>query len=426
MADFGELDRLATENAELRHRLHELERSAAAAIDISEHKCLRDTAEKLRVAIRATGLGLWSFDVARRRLTWDERTCALHGLDATPTLERYVQQIVHPTDRSDVLARTRRSLKTGRWDSVRYRIVRPDGAVRWMLTSGGTVCSVDGTPCELVGGMLDVTEQRTLEDQLRQAQKMEAIGNLSAGIAHNFNNMLAVIMPSLEVAVGHLPVERKPLLREAAHAARRASELVRQLMTFAGQSPSSQRAQHSSHEIVEAAVGICARAFGVDLQLETVFECAPVTLSCNAGQLEQVLVNLLLNARDAVRAAERGSGRVSVRVSLRSGGDEPRVCIQVSDDGVGMSEEVRARAFEPFFTTKGVGRGTGLGLATSYAIVRDHLGTLECSSGLGRGTTFTMTLPCARALAGGLSVAELRTLRGLDPAQLRELQRAGE
>src|SRR5262245_33065710 len=212
MADFGELDRLATENAELRHRLHELERSAAAAIDITEHQRLRDTAAKLKVAIRATGLGLWSFDVAWGRLSWDERTCALHGLDATPTLERYVQQIVHPADRTDVLARTRRILQTGRWESVPYRIVRPDGAVRWMLTSGGTVCSSDGSLCELVGGMLDVTEQRTLEDQLRQAQKMEAIGNLSAGIAHNFNNMLAVIMPSLEVAVCHLPNERKPLL----------------------------------------------------------------------------------------------------------------------------------------------------------------------------------------------------------------------
>ncbi|HKU41603.1 MAG TPA: ATP-binding protein, partial [Polyangiales bacterium] len=274
----------------------------------------------------------------------------------------------------------------------------------------------------LVGVVEDVTERKSVADQLRQAQKMEAIGNLSAGIAHNFNNMLAVIMPSLDVATLHLPLERKPLLREAAHAARRASELVRQLMTFAGQSPSSQRAHHSSHEVIEDAVGICARAFGPDLQLDLHFDCSPVTLLCNAGQLEQVLVNLLLNARDAVRTAAPPCGRIGVRVSLRKSDDEPRLCIQVSDNGCGMNEEVKARAFEPFFTTKGPGRGTGLGLATSYAIVRDHCGTLECWSQPGKGTTFTLVLPCARAVL----TPEFRGWRGISKVCERVLSGGGE
>lgn len=246
-------------------------------------------------------------------------------------------------------------------------------------------------------------DQRSLEDQLRQAQKMEAIGTLTAGIAHDFNNMLSVIMPTLEVAVGLLPDERKPIMHEASFAARRASELVRQLMSFAGRSSSIHREAHSSHAIVDAATRICAPMFGADLRLTTAYDDGPVRLHCNAGQLEQVLVNMLLNARDAVLAAGPPRGHVTVRVSVRGARHErslpdaePWVWIQVSDDGVGMTDDVRARVFEPFFTTKAKGRGTGLGLATSQAIVRDHRGRIECASHAGLGTTFTIQLPaCA-------------------------------
>lgn len=386
MANTGELHQLAAENQELRRRMHELELS----VEVSA------------AAIRATGLGLWSWDVSRGEVVWDDCMRRLHGCTATPTVERYLNEVVHPADRAEAIVRAQRVLDGGAWDRVPYRIVQPNGTARWVLASGAVVTAADGKPLKLVGGLLDITEQRTLEEQLRQAQKMEAIGNLTAGLAHNFNNMLCVIMPSLEFAIGWLPNDRKPMLREAAHAARRASELVRQLMTFAGQSASSQRAHHNSHDVVRAAVDICARVFGEDLQLTAAYEDDAVPLHCNPGQIEQVLVNLLLNARDAVLAAGPSRGHVSVRVSTRRGqGDrvsvEPErwVRIEVSDDGVGMSEEVKAKAFEPFFTTKGVGRGTGLGLATSYAIVRDHKGRLECASHAGLGTTFTLMLPAA-------------------------------
>jgi two-component system cell cycle sensor histidine kinase/response regulator CckA len=387
MTNSGELQQLEGENAELRRRMHELELS----VEVSS------------AAIRATGLGLWSWDIARGELVWDDGMRRLHSCSATPTVERYLNEVVHPADRAEMLSRAQRLLDGGPWDRVPYRIVQPGGLVRWVLASGAVVAAEDGKPRKLAGGLLDITEQRTLEEQLRQAQKMEAIGNLTAGLAHNFNNMLCVIMPTLEFAISWLPNDRKPMLREAAHAARRASELVRQLMTFAGQSPSNQRAHHSSHDVVKAAVDICARAFAEDLQLTAAYEDEPIAVHCNPGQIEQVLVNLLLNARDAVLAAGPTRGHVGVRVSVRRGQSdrlsaEPErwVRIEVSDDGIGMSEEVRAKAFEPFFTTKGPGRGTGLGLATSYAIVRDHKGRLECASHAGLGTTFTLMLPAAR------------------------------
>jgi signal transduction histidine kinase len=379
-----ELHQLAAQNNELRRRLHELELCA----------------EVSSAAIRATGLGLWSWDVASGELQWDEGMRRLHACPTTPTVERYLNEIVHPADRPEALARAQRLLEGGPWDRHPFRIVQPNGEVRWVLASGVPVATSSGKPVKLVGSVLDITEQHALEEQLRQAQKMEAIGNLTAGLAHNFNNMLCVIIPTLEFALRLLPNDRKPMLREAMHAARRASELVRQLMTFAGQSASSQRACHSSHDVVKAAFDICARVFGEDMHLTAAFEDAPIPIYCNAGQIEQVLVNLLLNARDAVLAAgpPRGHVRVRVRVSRaesdRLSGEPDRwLRIDVSDDGIGMSEEVKAKAFEPFFTTKAPGRGTGLGLATSYAIVREHRGRLECASHPGLGTTFTIMLP---------------------------------
>jgi PAS domain S-box-containing protein len=352
------------------------------------------------------GLGLWSWDLARGELTWDDGMLRLHGCETTPSIEQYLNEMVHPADRAEALTRAQRVMDGGPWDSVPYRIVQPSGSVRWVLATGGSLPVAGSKPNKWVGGLLDITEQRALEEQLRHAQKMEAIGNLTAGIAHNFNNMLSVIMPTLEFAIGLVPIDRKPMLREASHAARRASELVRQLMTFAGHSSSMQRAHHSSHDIVRAAVGICSRVFGQDLQLTAVYDNDAVPLHCNAGQIEQVLVNLLLNARDAVLAAGPPRGHVSVRVSVRRGHSDriaadadAWVWIQVSDDGIGMTEEVKTKAFEPFFTTKGPGRGTGLGLATSYAIVRDHRGRLECASHPGLGTTFTLMLPAARLRA---------------------------
>jgi two-component system cell cycle sensor histidine kinase/response regulator CckA len=160
---------------------------------------------------------------------------------------------------------------------------------------------------------------------------------------------------------------------------------------------------------VEAAVGICRRAFDTHIALTVEHDAVPLTVTGNPVQLEQVLVNLLVNARDAVLESATANGAVSVHVRAC---DAPEgsahtsaklVCIEVIDNGIGMSEQVRARIFEPFFTTKGVGKGTGLGLATSYAVVRDHGGTLTCMPAVGGGTIFSIMLP---ASAGEVATPE--------------------
>jgi PAS domain S-box-containing protein len=370
---------------------------------------LRETEAKLRLALEATGLGLWSWDALSHEMVWDDAMRRLHGAEPPLDFETYIATLVHPEDRPGFVLRSQNLFERGRLEGLPYRILRPDGQVRWVLASGRVIADHDGAVLKIMGGTLDITEHRGLEEQLRQSQKMEAIGSLTAGVAHNFNNMLSVIMPTLEMVAPFVPPEHQPLARDAAHASQRASELVRQLMTFAGRSNSQGRSVHDVLEIVDAAVGICRRAFDHRLLLYTIYEAPPAAVFCNAGQIEQVLVNLLLNARDAVIDGGVGRGRVTVRVTTRDQllgplagqlESRPGVCIEVMDDGIGMSEEAKAKAFEPFFTTKALGRGTGLGLATSYAIVRDHEGSIACCSQPGGGSTFTVLLPLSDQSAG--------------------------
>jgi len=380
-----------------------------AAVDITAHlrreEELRDVETKLHLALESTGLGLWSWNVETGEMVWDEAMCRLHGSDPPASAEVYAER-VHPDDYPLYSKQLEQTLRDGVWKSIAYRVLRPDGSIRWVYGIGRCVRDDHGKIVKLIGGLLDVTAQRTLEEQLRQAQKMEAIGNLTAGVAHNFNNMLTVIVPTLELLGRSVSDERGQLVAEATHAARRAAEMVQQLMTYAGQSLSHERDVQRVDTIVNASVGICRRAFDRRVQLDVAYEGEPPNVLCNSVQLEQVIVNLLLNARDAVMEAGRSGGRVLVRVRpmrhapAASGatgepasGSVPAVAIDVIDDGVGMSEAVRKRLFEPFFTTKSAGRGTGLGLATSYAIVRDHEGSITCEAAEGVGTTMTITLP---------------------------------
>jgi signal transduction histidine kinase len=194
-----------------------------------------------------------------------------------------------------------------------------------------------------------------------------------------------------------VPESFQAMMNDGSHAASRSVELVRQLMVYANPSQVPVRARCEVRSIVEASVGLCRHAFHASTELCIELPAQPVYIECDPGQLEQVLVNLLLNARDAIAADGERRGRVVVnaRVHAEAQGEAARVLIDVVDNGTGMPEPVRARMFEPFFTTKPVGKGTGLGLATSYAIVRDHGGVLSCASTFGSGSCFTVSLPVA-------------------------------
>ncbi|HTM23113.1 MAG TPA: ATP-binding protein [Kofleriaceae bacterium] len=264
----------------------------------------------------------------------------------------------------------------------------------------------------IMGIGADATERKRLEAGLRHAQKMEAIGQLTAGIAHNFNNILMGILPNIQLSMADASEPQRRRLRDAEAAAWRAAELIRQLMVFARRRPEATHRPLDVREVVRGITDLCTEAFGrVGIALDN--DGDPPAVAGDAALLGQVFLNMLVNARDA---CERGGddGRIRVHISGLAAGDaeladhpqlHQRACarIAITDNGVGMNDDVRERVFEPFFTTKEPGRGTGLGLATAYAIVDEHHGVIRCDSTPGGGSTFTVYLP---ASTGELTEAE--------------------
>ena len=261
----------------------------------------------------------------------------------------------------------------------------------------------------------------TLEQQLQHAQRVEAVGRLAGGVAHDFNNMLSVILGSLELAIPQLPPDHPVLedLREAERAGRRSADLTRQLLAFARQQTISPRVV-DLNEALEGMLKMLRRLIGEDIEVVWRPHTRVWPVHIDPSQLDQVLANLAVNARDAIGGAgivtiETDNVTLTPEEALEKVGASPGdyVRLSVSDTGVGMSDEVRAHLFEPFFTTKPVGEGTGLGLATIYGVVTQNNGVIEVDSALGQGTTFRIYIPRhAEAAAGEAPAAPAETPRG--------------
>jgi PAS domain S-box-containing protein len=259
---------------------------------------------------------------------------------------------------------------------------------------------VKGRPLLLLSMFRDVTTQRRLEEQLRQSQKMEAIGQLAGGVAHDFNNILTVIHghASLLLAAG-LDATGARSAHQITQAAERAAGLTRQLLTFSRRQL-IQPKKLDMNKIVGNMTDMLGRLLGEDIALQLNYAQSPATVEADAGMMEQVLLNLAVNARDAM---PRG-GQLAVRISIVEINEdhvtrhlEARtgrfICVSKSDTGCGIPPENLPRIFEPFFTTKQIGKGTGLGLATVYGIVKQHQGWIEVESVVGKGTTFRIYIP---------------------------------
>jgi signal transduction histidine kinase len=257
-----------------------------------------------------------------------------------------------------------------------------------------------GRPLLLLSLFRDVTTQRQLEEQLRQSQKMEAIGQLAGGVAHDFNNILTVIQGHASLlAAANLGESAGKSSEQIVQAAERAAGLTRQLLTFSRRQL-IQPKRLDVNGIVGNMTNMLGRLLGEDVALQLNYCQSPPMVEADVGMLEQVLLNLAVNARDAM---PRG-GQLAIRVavvdvgeSYSRGGSEVRtgrfVCLSVSDTGTGISPENLRRIFEPFFTTKEIGKGTGLGLATAYGIIKQHKGWIEVDSQVSKGTTFRIYLP---------------------------------
>jgi PAS domain S-box-containing protein len=283
---------------------------------------------------------------------------------------------------------------------------RPEGKVT-LLTSKVPLRDESGAVVGVLGIYQDITDRKRLEEQFRQAQKMEAIGRLAGGVAHDFNNLLTVINGFSQVVVDTLEAEHpaRPLVDEIGKAGDRAARLTRQLLTFSRQQVVNPRIINLNM-VVNGTDRMISRLIGEDIIVSTDLDPDLWPVKIDRGQVEQVLMNLVVNSRDAMPTG----GRLMICTGNVAQGDGPPdlppghwVALSVSDTGVGMDEATRARVFEPFFTTKGVGKGTGLGLATVYGIVVQNKGHITVEREPGQGATFTIYLPC---LAESTPVAE--------------------
>jgi PAS domain S-box-containing protein len=321
--------------------------------------------------------------------------------------------LVHPDDLAN-LGEALRATPTDDLD-LEYRIVTERGE-RWIHERAFPIRDRTGQVYRVAGVAEDATIRRTLEEQLLHSQKMEAVGQLAGGIAHDFNNLLAVIQMQSSLLLEDGP-QRGPVaegLREIQSATERAANLTRQLLLFSRRQV-AQPVDLDVSEVVGTMTKLLRRLLGEDVALETRFSPGLPLVHADRSMLEQVLMNLAINARDAMPAGGRlvvGLDALEVDAEaarLRRGvAPGPFIRLTVSDTGCGIPESHVPRIFEPFFTTKGVGKGTGLGLATVFGIVQQHQGWIEVDSLPGQGTTFSVFLPAATLPARGETRSERR------------------
>jgi PAS domain S-box-containing protein len=374
--------------------------------DITERKraeqTLRESQERFRLIAETVTQVFWIADADIQAITYISpayeciwgRSC--ESLYENP---RSFLDAVHDDDREAVM-RTLGAQQRGEPFDHEYRIIRPDGETRWIWDRGFPVAAAAGRSTQYVGVAADITESRSIEDQLRQAQKMEAIGQLAGGIAHDFNNLLTAILGFSGFLADSLPEDddRRRDVDEIRHAGERAATLTRQLLAFGRKQILDVRVLHIG-DVVGELTPMLRRLVSEAIDLRTTTGDRGV-IKADPGQLQQVLMNLVVNARDAMP----DGGRLTIETSdvvlddafvRRHPGAQPgaHVALSVRDTGIGMDAATLKRIFEPFFTTKPKGQGTGLGLATVYGIVKQSGGAIWVESEVGKGTAFTVCLP---------------------------------
>ena len=362
---------------------------------------LREQQELMRIAGRAAKLGAWSLDVVTGTPYWSDETRAIYELDPgeSPSTEDAIEAYL-PEHRPFVTRTIEQCMRDGTPFDFEGQIFTKRGRRVWVRVVGQAVRDNSGAIIRLQGSLQDISDRHRLEAQLRQAQKMEAIGKLAGGVAHDFNNLLTVVL-SYSALVLETLKPGDPMRGEIEQiqlAGNRASELTRQLLAFSRQQVLTPRVL-DLNQVLANLEKLLHRLIGEDITLSYFKE--PIgQISADPGQIEQVIMNLVVNARDAMPnggtlTIETRNVELTAEYAAAHHGVVPGryVMLAVTDSGIGMDAATQARAFEPFFTTKGQGEGTGLGLSMVWGIITQSGGHVWLYSEPGRGTTFRIYLP---------------------------------
>jgi signal transduction histidine kinase/ActR/RegA family two-component response regulator len=434
---------LSRANAELEQRVNERTAelsslNAALTLEVHERKRaeleLTESRWHLQKAMDAAKLGVWRRELSSGELICDQRTKAIFGAD--PDIPLNYEQLLNRIVPEDREAFGRLFAEQDGDIDVEYRIASADSSVHWVRVRGSWMTGESGAATRVTGVVMDITEQKTaeqqmrsLEDQFRHSQKMEAVGRLAGGVAHDFNNLLLVINGHAELiaeTAGLGDGVRRQL--QAIHqAGQRAAQLTSHLLAFSRK----QNIEPTTFELDQAIAGvekIIRRLVPENIELQTKLRAGKACIRIAPEQLEQIIMNLVLNARDAMPSG----GRLIIetgceecdRSQLQHLGDlvpGKYVLLSVTDSGHGMESRVRERVFEPFFTTKPLGRGTGLGLSTVYGTVRQSSGGVHVYSAPGKGSTFRIYLPlCEPAADQRAAAPAAATPRGVETVLLAE------
>jgi two-component system cell cycle sensor histidine kinase/response regulator CckA len=393
-------------------------RLCAAMVDVTANRraeeALRETGERLLQATHVARIGVFDHDHVTGVSYWSPEMRAIFGFNAklTASVEGYTARI-HPDDRERVAAAIGRALDPdgdGTYD-IEHRLLLSDGSVSWTRHCSRTHFAGEGTarkPIRTVGAVTDITEQKNaeaerarLEQQFFEAQKMESIGRLAGGVAHDFNNILTVIigysyLAKMKCEAGHRCLLE---LEQIEKAANRSRDITRQLLGFSRRQLIDPKPSNLNELLADWQHPL-SRLIGEDIELRIVAQPDLWQALLDPSQVHQIVLNLVVNARDAMPKG----GRLTIETANAELAEEDCrghagvtpgefVSVAVTDDGAGMSAETMVHVFEPFFTTKEAGKGTGLGLATVYGIVQQNRGLVTVRSALGRGTTFRIYFP---------------------------------
>lgn len=390
--------------------------------DISARKragiALRESEERFKLVARAVSDVVWDWNLVTGKLWWSDDFMSAFGYAASeiePGIESWTSRL-HPDERDRVVDGIHRAIDTGEefW-SAEYRFQRKDGGYAIVQDRGYIHRNATGLGIRMVGGMRDLTEQRLMETQYLRAQRMESIGTLAGGIAHDLNNVLTPIMMSIELlkADSGNDAGRSKILDIIHVSCRRGADLVRQVLSFA-RGLNGQRVAIRLGHLIGDLQGIISETFPRNIRIVTQVPDSLWPVTGDPSQLHQVLLNLAVNARDAMpQGGTLTLTAANLTLDAQYAGMSPQakagphVLLQVSDTGSGIPPEVRERMFEPFFTTKAPDQGTGLGLSTVRTVVKNHGGFLEVASAVGQGTTFKVFLPASETLRSAESTHPL-------------------